>query len=73
VAGIKECEEVFERMLQAMAAPYAVDGQSIDGVTVSIGYTLFPYDDATPDALLGHADQALYLAKRAGKNSFHRH
>ncbi|MBI4998949.1 MAG: sensor domain-containing diguanylate cyclase [Rhodocyclales bacterium] len=73
VAGIKECEEVFERMLQAMAVPYEVDGQSIGGVTVSIGYTLFPDDDATPDALLGHADQALYLAKRAGKNSFHRH
>jgi diguanylate cyclase (GGDEF)-like protein/PAS domain S-box-containing protein len=73
VAGIKECEEVFDRLLQAMASPYAVDGHLINGVTVSIGYTIFPDDDATPDALLGHADQALYLAKHAGKNSFHRH
>jgi diguanylate cyclase (GGDEF)-like protein/PAS domain S-box-containing protein len=73
VAGVKECEEVFDRLLQAMAAPYDVDGDLIDGVTVSVGYTLFPDDDATPDALLGHADQALYLAKHAGKNSFRRH
>lgn len=73
VAGVKECEEVFERLLQAMAVPYAVDGHLIDGVTVSVGYTVFPDDDAPPDALLGHADQALYLAKRAGKNSFKRY
>lgn len=73
VAGIKECEEVFERLLQTMAAPFAVDEHLIDGVTISVGYTLFPDDDAPPDALLGHADQALYLAKRAGKNIFQRH
>jgi diguanylate cyclase (GGDEF)-like protein/PAS domain S-box-containing protein len=73
VAGTRECEEVFDRLLQAMATPYAVDGHQIDGVTVSVGYTVFPDDDATADALLGHADQALYLAKHAGKNSFHRY
>jgi len=73
VTGVTECEEVFARLLQVMAAPFQIDGQEIDGITVSIGYTLFPEDDAPPDALLGHADQALYLAKRAGKNGFHRY
>ena len=73
VTGQEECEEVFARLLQAMVTPFHVDGQEIGGITVSIGYTLFPDDDATPDALLGHADQALYLAKRAGKNGFHRY
>jgi diguanylate cyclase (GGDEF)-like protein/PAS domain S-box-containing protein len=73
VTGISECEEIFGRLLQAMANPFSADGHVIGGITVSIGFTLFPDDDATPDALLGHADQALYLAKRAGKNGFHRH
>jgi diguanylate cyclase (GGDEF)-like protein/PAS domain S-box-containing protein len=73
VAGIRECEEVFARLLQAMAVPFNVDGQSIEGITVSIGYTVFPEDDAPPDALIGHADQALYRAKHSGKNGFHRY
>ena len=70
VAGIKECEEIFGRLLQAMANPFGVEDVTVEGVTVSIGFTLFPDDDATPDALLGHSDQALYLAKRAGKNKY---
>jgi diguanylate cyclase (GGDEF)-like protein/PAS domain S-box-containing protein len=73
VAGVAECEEIFDRLLQTMANPFSADGHVIGGITVSIGFTLFPDDDATPDALLGHADQALYLAKHAGKNGFHRH
>jgi hypothetical protein len=41
------------------------------GVTASIGYTLFPQDDADADTLLRHADQAMYAAKQAGRNRFH--
>jgi diguanylate cyclase (GGDEF)-like protein/PAS domain S-box-containing protein len=73
VTGVSECEEIFGRLLQAMTNPFNADGHEIAGVTVSIGFTLFPDDDATPDALLGHADQALYLAKNAGKNGFYRY
>ena len=40
-------------------------------VTASIGYTLFPSDDADADTLLRHADQAMYAAKQAGRNRFH--
>ncbi|RYF66574.1 MAG: GGDEF domain-containing protein, partial [Comamonadaceae bacterium] len=36
-----------------------------------IGYTLYPDDDADADALLRHADQAMYLAKQAGRNRYH--
>ncbi|HCK80711.1 MAG TPA: hypothetical protein DIC59_04510, partial [Candidatus Competibacteraceae bacterium] len=34
--------------------------------------TLFPRDDTDSDQLLRHADQAMYQAKEAGKNRFHR-
>jgi EAL domain-containing protein (putative c-di-GMP-specific phosphodiesterase class I) len=32
---------------------------------------VFPTDDANPDTLLRHADQAMYQAKQAGKNRYH--
>jgi hypothetical protein len=40
-------------------------------VTASIGLTLYPDDDADADTLLRHADQAMYLAKQAGRNRIH--
>ena len=40
-------------------------------LSASIGVALYPDDDVDPDALLRHADQAMYIAKRAGKNQYH--
>lgn len=39
-------------------------------LTISAGVTIYPYDPANePDVLIRHADQALYDAKRGGKNA----
>jgi GGDEF domain-containing protein len=40
-------------------------------VSASIGVTFYPVDDADGETLLRHADQAMYLAKQAGKNRCH--
>ena len=40
---------------------------------MSMGVTVYPQDNAEPDILLRHADEALYGAKRAGRNCFHRY
>jgi EAL domain-containing protein (putative c-di-GMP-specific phosphodiesterase class I) len=40
-------------------------------LSASIGVTLFPDDDADPDTLIRHADQAMYQAKQAGRNRYH--
>ncbi|MBY0466587.1 MAG: GGDEF domain-containing phosphodiesterase, partial [Burkholderiales bacterium] len=40
-------------------------------VSASVGVTVFPADDGDADTLLRHADQAMYLAKQAGRNRYH--
>lgn len=45
------------------------DEEGID-VTVSVGVAVFPRHGATPTALLGRADEALYDAKRAGRDTW---
>jgi len=39
-----------------------------ESVTASIGLAAFPYDGATADLLLNHADHCLYKAKQQGRN-----
>lgn len=66
-----EVESAVSRMIRAAAEPYHIGGVS-SYVTISVGVTLYPHDAVDdPDALLRHADQAMYDAKRAGKNRMH--
>src|SRR5262245_41174406 len=37
-------------------------------ITISLGISCFPRDGATPSQLIATADQALYRAKRSGRN-----
>jgi|GEM_PF-703225 len=66
-----EWRVAVERMLARIVEPVMLDGEPIT-VSASVGVTLFPDDDAPPELLLRHADQAMYLAKQAGRNRFHR-
>jgi diguanylate cyclase (GGDEF)-like protein len=43
-------------------------GSAEVGVTVSIGYAVFPEHARTPETLIEAADQALYRAKEGGRN-----
>ncbi|MDD0815012.1 EAL domain-containing protein [Curvibacter sp. HBC28] len=67
---LSDCETMLKRLMNRMAEPVLLEGERL-GVTASIGLTLFPNDDADADALLRHADQAMYLAKQAGRNRIH--
>jgi diguanylate cyclase (GGDEF)-like protein/PAS domain S-box-containing protein len=67
---IDECETVLDRVVQAVAKPCVVAGQPV-AVSTSIGLTLYPMDDADPDTLMRHADQAMYKSKQAGGNCYH--
>jgi diguanylate cyclase (GGDEF)-like protein/PAS domain S-box-containing protein len=60
----------IERLLLAASEPILVR-ELVLKVSVSIGVTLYPQDTADSDILMRHADQAMYVAKQAGKNCYH--
>jgi diguanylate cyclase (GGDEF)-like protein/PAS domain S-box-containing protein len=66
----QDYELVLARLLQAAADPVMVD-ESMLHVSASIGVTVYPQDGADADQLMRHADQAMYQAKKAGKNRYH--
>ncbi|GKS98229.1 EAL domain-containing protein [Acidovorax sp. SUPP3434] len=65
-------ERLLRRVMESVAAPYTLGTERVAvTVTASVGYTIYPDDDADADALLRHADQAMYAAKQSGRNRFH--
>jgi diguanylate cyclase (GGDEF)-like protein/PAS domain S-box-containing protein len=66
----RDCEHLLARLLQVASTPVRVEGVTLQ-LSASIGVTLYPQDNADADQLVRHADQAMYLAKQAGKNRFH--
>lgn len=71
------CEHMLERLLGAAAAPVQLEAGSGSGAiklqcSASIGVTFYPQAQGIEsDQLLRQADQAMYLAKLAGKNRYH--
>lgn len=67
IGTVDECAHVFDRLLHETAEPISLSVGTVS-VSASLGATLFPHDEAEPDDLLRHADQAMYAAKQAGRN-----
>jgi len=45
-----------------------LDGKAVSNLSLSLGIAMFPRDGDTREALVQAADQALYVAKRTGRN-----
>ena len=65
----RESTEVADRLVNTVQRTIAKSGVSLP-LTASVGLTVYPLDDAHPEGLIQHADQAMYLAKNAGGNRF---
>jgi diguanylate cyclase (GGDEF)-like protein/PAS domain S-box-containing protein len=69
--GAADARAVGRKIVEAMRAPFEVAGQPLS-VTVSVGLAIHDARSnpaETVEALLHRADQAMYAAKREGKNA----
>jgi diguanylate cyclase (GGDEF)-like protein/PAS domain S-box-containing protein len=71
LASPQEGEHVLERLLSEISQPINILPDTNVTVSASVGVTFFPADDDDPETLLRHADQAMYLAKRTGRNRYY--
>lgn len=60
---------VADRILKDMSVSFDADGVPIQ-LSVSIGIANFPEHGSTAEDLIHNADEAMYLAKRGGKNQY---
>lgn len=70
ITSVQQCNSILDRLLEAINAPFLLNQQTVR-VSASMGYTLYPMDDAEPDTLLRHADHAMYQAKISGGGRYH--
>ena len=61
-------DALAQRIIAAIDEPLLIDGYE-QFVTTSIGIAIFPNDGDDADALIKHADVAMYRAKERGRNT----
>lgn len=64
---LSSIERIAQNILTRIAEPYDLGGE-LAYVSVSIGITMYPMDADSADSLLKNADQAMYMAKKSGRN-----
>jgi len=68
-AGRDAAERTAERIREVVAGTrLTIDDENAIGITISIGGCIFPADAGDEKELFRKADQAMYKAKREGKN-----
>jgi diguanylate cyclase (GGDEF)-like protein len=63
-----QIDALAQRLARAFHAPFEV-GDRLFAIGASISRAVWPADVDTPDALLAHADAAMYAVKRATKRA----
>src|SRR5256885_17043760 len=69
IGSAEHCATILEPVLEAASRPLPLQDKGLS-VTASLGVRLYPDDQADPDLLLRHADQAMCVAKQAGRNRY---
>ena len=67
-----EAVAVGEKLIEILSRPFQLDASQMF-TTVSVGLAMYPDDGMNSEALMKHADIAMYEAKRSGKNTCKSH
>lgn len=65
----EECAQVLGRVLDLIQMPVELGSAGVGQVSASVGVAFFPGHSQDADLLMKLADDAMYQAKRAGKNA----
>ncbi|MBE0469275.1 MAG: diguanylate cyclase [Methyloprofundus sp.] len=69
ITNIKAAERIASTILQQLSNSFLIQNQIIH-ITASIGISLYPKDHYEADLLIKYADNAMYEAKKSGKNRY---
>ncbi|RJX28551.1 MAG: sensor domain-containing diguanylate cyclase, partial [Desulfarculus sp.] len=69
MADASYAEVAARRVLGAVAKPYELEGNPVR-ITISLGIAIHPRDGQDPDTLVQRADEAMYRAKQAGRDTY---
>jgi len=61
---------IARRLIHTISEPVALTGSKSAKVGCSIGIASYPFDSEDPDILLKNSDEAMYRAKKLGKNNY---
>jgi diguanylate cyclase (GGDEF)-like protein len=61
--------KLVSKVIQAVSQPYSIQDRCVS-MTVSVGVGIYPLHGEEVETLMKSADQALYEAKRTGKNDY---
>jgi diguanylate cyclase (GGDEF)-like protein len=65
----EDISPVIKKLLERLAEPYVIEGQGLH-LTGSLGVSVYSEHGSEANILIRRADEALYAAKRRGKNHF---
>ncbi|MEO6696758.1 MAG: EAL domain-containing protein, partial [Gammaproteobacteria bacterium] len=71
VKAVNSIERIAQDIIDRLAAPFQLLQETVF-VSASMGITLYPNDAQTIEALMKNADQAMYVAKKSGRNRLSR-
>ncbi len=69
VCNVSDVEIVAQRVIDTVSRSAIIDGHELF-ITVSVGVSIFPFEDGGAASLLKSADTAMYYAKSQSGNSF---
>jgi diguanylate cyclase (GGDEF)-like protein len=69
IMDINIAATLAHKLIDILSKPFVLRGQKFN-VHASVGIAIYPADGENPEALLTHADKAMYQAKSEGGNTF---
>jgi len=69
INNVADAEALANKVLKALSEPIEIANSQLF-IGASVGITIYPFDDQTPEELLRNADIAMYEAKNRGRNGF---